>query len=195
MAGRSISMHPIWLHFQGEHVSLEKELLTAYAVSAGPISFLIATVACVGFSIAVSGSSLYLLIFIGSSQMTIAFVVLPRLSRVDPLAVKTGFENSLAAFVLTANAYHLFFAEVPALTPISAFRPRRWRGAILPDRSKVKFRILEPEKRPVLAVADQKELRDIAEVTLELARESELTLLFDKGHALDERIVAEQFAT
>ena len=80
-----------------------------------------------------------------------------------------------------------------ALTPISPFRPRRWRGAILPDRSKVTFRVLDPEKRPVAAVADQREIRDIAEVRLEIARDRELTLLFDPGHALDERIVAEQF--
>lgn len=81
-----------------------------------------------------------------------------------------------------------------ALTPISPFRPRRWKGAILPDRSRVTFRVLEPDKRPVAAVADQKELRDIAEVRLRIAREMEMTLLFDPGHALDERIVAEQFA-
>ena len=81
-----------------------------------------------------------------------------------------------------------------ALTPISPFRPRRWRGAILPDRSRVTFRVLEPGKRPVAAVADQKELRDIAEVRLHVDRTRELTLLFDPGHALDERIVAEQFA-
>lgn len=100
------------------------------------------------------------------------------------------------AYNLSANGPILpLDSNLLALTPISAFRPRRWRGAILPDRSKVRFRILEPAKRPVLAVADQKELRDIAEVTLEIARESELTLLFDRGHALDERIVAEQFAT
>ena len=80
-----------------------------------------------------------------------------------------------------------------ALTPISAFRPRRWKGAILPDRSRVTFRVNEPSKRPVSAVADQKELRDVAEVSLEIAQDSELTLLFDPGHALDERIVAEQF--
>lgn len=80
-----------------------------------------------------------------------------------------------------------------ALTPISPFRPRRWRGAILPDRSKVAFRVLDPAKRPVAAVADQKEIRDIAEVRLEIARDKQLTLLFDPGHALDERIVAEQF--
>ena len=81
-----------------------------------------------------------------------------------------------------------------ALTPISPFRPRRWKGAVLPDRSRVTFRVLEPQKRPVAAVADQKELRDIAEVRLHIDPTRELTLLFDPGHALDDRIVAEQFA-
>ncbi len=81
-------------------------------------------------------------------------------------------------------------SELLALTPISPFRPRRWRGAILPDRSQVTFRVLDPGKRPVAAVADQKELRDIAEVRLEIARDKELTLLFDPGHSLDERIVS-----
>ncbi|WP_046904767.1 NAD kinase [Croceibacterium atlanticum] len=85
-------------------------------------------------------------------------------------------------------------SQMLALTPISPFRPRRWKGAILPDRSRVTFRVLEPEKRPVSAVADMKEVRDIAEVRLEIAREMQMTLLFDPGHALDERIVAEQFA-
>ncbi len=80
-----------------------------------------------------------------------------------------------------------------ALTPISPFRPRRWHGAILPDRSEIRLRVLEEEKRPVSAVADQRELRDVAEVRLAIAREKELTLLFDPGHSLDERIVAEQF--
>ena len=85
-------------------------------------------------------------------------------------------------------------SQMLALTPISPFRPRRWKGAILPDRSRVTFRVLEPGKRPVAAVADQKELRDIAEVRLQIDRGRELTLLFDPGHALDDRIVAEQFA-
>ena len=85
-------------------------------------------------------------------------------------------------------------SETLALTPISPFRPRRWRGAILPDSSQVIFRVLEPDKRPVSAVADQKELRDVAEVRLHVDRTRELTLLFDPGHALDDRIVAEQFA-
>lgn len=85
-------------------------------------------------------------------------------------------------------------SQMLALTPISPFRPRRWKGVILPDRSRVTFRVLEPQKRPVSAVADQKELRDIAEVRVHIDRSRELTLLFDPGHALDERIVAEQFA-
>lgn len=85
-------------------------------------------------------------------------------------------------------------SQMLALTPISPFRPRRWKGAILPDRSRVTFRVLEPDKRPVSAVADQKELRDVAEVRLEIDRSRAITLLFDPGHALDERIVAEQFA-
>jgi len=85
-------------------------------------------------------------------------------------------------------------SQVLALTPISPFRPRRWRGAILPDRMSVRFRILEPGKRPVSAVADQQELRDVAEVHIAVAPKISMTLLFDPGHALDERIVAEQFA-
>lgn len=98
------------------------------------------------------------------------------------------------AYNLSANGPILpLESNLLALTPISAFRPRRWNGAILPDRSKVRFRINEPAKRPVLAVADQTELRDIAEVSLEKADDTPLTLLFDPHHALDERIVAEQF--
>ena len=80
-----------------------------------------------------------------------------------------------------------------ALTPISPFRPRRWRGAILPEKAHVTFRVLEPDKRPVAAVADQKEVRDIREVRVAVARESQLTLLFDRVSSLDERIFAEQF--
>ena len=100
------------------------------------------------------------------------------------------------AYNLSANGPILpLDSRMLALTPISPFRPRRWRGAILPDRSKVSFRVREPGKRPVMAVADQKEVRDVAEVHLEIARDLELTLLFDPGHALDERIVAEQFIT
>ncbi|MEZ5688736.1 MAG: NAD kinase [Caenibius sp.] len=98
------------------------------------------------------------------------------------------------AYNLSANGPILpLDSKMLALTPISAFRPRRWRGAILPDFSRIKLRVLEPDKRPVAAVADQKELRHIAEVQLRISRDQELTLLFDPGHSLDERIVGEQF--
>jgi len=79
--------------------------------------------------------------------------------------------------------------------PISPFRPRRWSGAILPDDTCVCFRVHEPENRPVSAVADQFEIRDVAQVDVTLDRERSLTLLFDPEHALDERIAMEQFAT
>jgi NAD+ kinase len=86
-------------------------------------------------------------------------------------------------------------AKMLALTPISPFRPRRWSGAILPDDTAVCLRILEAENRPVSAVADQIEVRDVSRVEIRLDREKSLTLLFDPEHALDERIAMEQFAT
>lgn len=98
------------------------------------------------------------------------------------------------AYNLSANGPILpLDSAMLALTPISPFRPRRWRGAILPDSSRIGFRVLEPDKRPVSVVADQKELRDIAEVSIAIAQEKRLTLLFDRGHSLDDRIVTEQF--
>ena len=86
-------------------------------------------------------------------------------------------------------------AKMLALTPISPFRPRRWSGAILPDDTAICLTILEAENRPVSAVADQTEVRDVARVEIRLDRDRSLTLLFDPEHALDERIEMEQFAT
>jgi NAD+ kinase len=80
-----------------------------------------------------------------------------------------------------------------ALTPISPFRPRRWRGALLPDRAAVAIDVLEFEKRPVAAVADNTEFRDVRRVEIALDRKTALTMLHDPGHGLDERILAEQF--
>ncbi len=80
-----------------------------------------------------------------------------------------------------------------ALTPISPFRPRRWRGAILPDKTRIGLKVLEAAKRPVSAVADQREVRDVARVDIMIDRARELTLLFDPDHALDDRITMEQF--
>jgi NAD+ kinase len=84
-------------------------------------------------------------------------------------------------------------ANVVALTPISPFRPRRWRGALIPDELKILLRVLDPVKRPVSAVADQLEVRDVETVEVAIDRSQELTLLFDPEHALDERISMEQF--
>ncbi|MDP9413683.1 MAG: NAD kinase [Pseudomonadota bacterium] len=85
-------------------------------------------------------------------------------------------------------------SNLVALTPISPFRPRRWRGALVPDDLKIVFRVLDPVKRPVSAVADQLEVRDVATVEVRVDRSQALSLLFDPEHALDERITMEQFA-
>lgn len=84
-------------------------------------------------------------------------------------------------------------ADLLALTPISAFRPRRWRGALLPRDAKVRFDVLEPEKRPVSAEADFREIRDVRRVDICSDAARRLTLLFDPGHSLDERLIGEQF--
>lgn len=98
------------------------------------------------------------------------------------------------AYNLSANGPILPLGSgMLALTPLSPFRPRRWRGAILPDSAEVEFRVREPDKRPVAAVADQTEVRDIASVRIKASRAKELTLLFDPGSSLEERIFAEQF--
>jgi NAD+ kinase len=80
-----------------------------------------------------------------------------------------------------------------AMTPISCFRPRRWRGAILPDKARIGIRVLEAAKRPVSAVADQREVREVAQVHIEIDHNRDLTLMFDPEHALDDRITMEQF--
>lgn len=86
-------------------------------------------------------------------------------------------------------------ANVMALTPISAFRPRRWRGAILPHTGCVEFEVLEQEKRPVAAVADYTEVRRVAKVEVREDRSVKLQLLFDPEHNLEERILSEQFSS
>ncbi len=85
-------------------------------------------------------------------------------------------------------------ANVMALTPISAFRPRRWRGAILPHTARVEMEVLESKKRPVSAVADYTEVRDVARVSVREDREVHLSILFDPEHNLEERILSEQFS-
>jgi NAD+ kinase len=98
------------------------------------------------------------------------------------------------AYNLSANGPILpLGSALHALTPISPFRPRRWRGAILPDSASVIFRVLDAVKRPVSAVADQREVRDVSTVSVGIDRSATLCLMFDPEHALDERITMEQF--
>jgi NAD+ kinase len=85
-------------------------------------------------------------------------------------------------------------AQVLALTPISAFRPRRWRGALISHKARVKFEILEADKRPVSAVADNVEVRSVIEVEVVEDRSISLAMLFDAGRSLEERVLAEQFS-
>lgn len=84
-------------------------------------------------------------------------------------------------------------AGILALTPISAFRPRRWRGALLPHSARVSFEILEADKRPVSATADRTEIREVMRVDIRETSEFPQTLLFDPEHNLEERILREQF--
>lgn len=86
-------------------------------------------------------------------------------------------------------------ANVLALTPISAFRPRRWRGALLPYHLRVKIDILNSEKRPVSATADSTEIRDVSSVEIKQSDKNKCTLLFDPDHNLEERILKEQFVS
>lgn len=84
-------------------------------------------------------------------------------------------------------------APLLALTPVSPFRPRRWRGALLPNQVSVTFAVMEPDKRPVNAVADHSEVKSVRSVHIEEARDATATILFDASHSWDERILAEQF--
>ena len=98
------------------------------------------------------------------------------------------------AYNLSANGPILpLNAPLLALTPISPFRPRRWRGALLPDRATVTVHVLENDKRPVSAVADHLEVRNVLTVEIQMDRTVELVMLHDPGYSLDERILREQF--
>ena len=110
-------------------------------------------------------------------------------------------DGALVATPAGSTAYNLsahgtiipIGAGLMALTPISAFRPRSWRGAVLPNKAIVAFDVLEHDKRPVAAVADFTEVRDVRRVEVREDRATTLHLLFDPEHNLEERILAEQF--
>ncbi|MGU3360943.1 NAD kinase [Methylobacterium sp. M6A4_1b] len=102
-------------------------------------------------------------------------------------AGSTAYNLSVGGPILPLNARLL------ALTPISAFRPRRWHGALLPDHARILIEVLDAAHRPVAAVADHTEFRRVCTVETWLDHATSLTLLHDPGHSLDERILREQF--
>ena len=102
-------------------------------------------------------------------------------------AGSTAYNLSVQGAIIPINAPLL------ALTPISPFRPRRWRGALLPDKAKVTIEVQDADKRPVAAVADSDEVRSVCSVDVEMDHAVSLNMLFDPGHNLDERILREQF--
>src|SRR5450755_3319223 len=102
-------------------------------------------------------------------------------------AGSTAYNLSVQGPIIPINAPLL------ALTAISPFRPRRWRGALLPDKAKVTIEVRDAEKRPVAAVADHDEVRNVRSVDVSMDHDVSLNMLFDPGHNLDERILSEQF--
>lgn len=103
-------------------------------------------------------------------------------------AGSTAYNNAVHGPIIPLGA------DILALTPIAAFRPRRWRGALLPSTAAVDFEVLEAKGRKVSAVADFTEVRDVTKVSIAKDHDHELTLLFDPEHRLEERILREQFA-
>ena len=118
----------------------------------------------------------------------------PRLDELICDGVLVATPAGSTAYNLSAHGPILpINSDLLALTPISAFRPRGWRGAILPHQAKVTITVLEAEKRPVAAVADHVEVRHVREVTVAQDESKSARILFDPGHSLAERVLREQF--
>ena len=129
-----------------------------------------------------------------AAKLMIAIDDKPRLEELTCDGVLVATPAGSTAYNLSAHGPILpINSELLALTPISAFRPRGWRGAILPHQAKVTITILEGEKRPVAAVADHVEVRHVREVEIAQDQSKSAKILFDPGHSLAERVLREQF--
>ena len=129
-----------------------------------------------------------------AAKMRISVDDVERLGELVADGILVSTPAGSTAYNLSANGPILpLDSPLVAVTPISAFRPRRWRGALLPDKAKVTIEILECDKRPVAAVADHFETRDVTRVEISMDHGAGLVLLHDPGHSLDERILREQF--
>jgi NAD+ kinase len=117
-----------------------------------------------------------------------------RLAQLDADGIMVATPAGSTAYNLSAQGPIIpIGAALLALTPISPFRPRRWHGALLPDTAIVSIEVLEPDKRPVAAVADHHEVRFVRTVDIRMEYQITMRMLFDPGHNLDERILREQF--
>lgn len=167
-AAEQASFHP--LRMQGENIHCER----FEALAINEVSLLRETRQTAKIKITIDGK-----LRLGELQADGVLVATP--------AGSTAYNLSAHGPILPLGS------QVLALTPISAFRPRRWRGALLPHTAKVGFDVTEPTHRPVSAVADNQEFREVAHVEVEEAGDVQLTMLFDQGRTLAERILVEQF--
>ncbi len=166
-AGRSV-IHPLQMRATGKG----GRALTAHAIN--EVSLLRQSAQAAKLAIAVDGKT--------------------RLEELIADGVLVATPAGSTAYNLSANGPILpLNAPMLALTPLAAFRPRSWRGALLPDKAVVTITVLEAEKRPVRAVADHAELAAVTRVSIAMDRSIDLILLHDPGHSLDERILREQF--
>lgn len=129
-----------------------------------------------------------------AAKIRITVDEVPRLAELICDGVLVATPAGSTAYNLSAHGPIIpIGSSLLALTPVSAFRPRRWRGALIPTGSRIHFEVLEPRKRPVSAVADATEVRDVREVVVTEDSEHECTLLFDSHGDLRERMLREQF--
>lgn len=179
---------------QHDHVPIAQRLAEAHAVPVRPLCMHATTQAGEEFSYYAINEVSLLRETRQTAKLEIRINGRVRMEEMAGDGILLATPVGSTAYNLSANGPILpLGSRMLALTPLSPFRPRRWKGAILPESAEVEFRVREPAKRPVAAVADQKEVRDVSTVRIVATAEKELTLLFDPGFTLEERIFAEQF--